>query len=389
MKKATHEQTKNHNARLVLKTIYEQGTISRADIARATRLTRPTVSSIVNELLEAAFVLEDGLGPSAGGKPPTLLTVDGDAHHLICTDLGSQEFRGALVNLRGEIQQQVSLPVNGRTGTAAFNLVTELIDALLAQTTTPILGIGLGTPGLIDPQQGIIQHAVNLGWANLPIRDLLAAQYQKPIYVANDSHMAALAEYTYGQDHETSNLILIKIGQGIGAGIVLNGHSYYGDGFGAGEVGHVVVVEPNQGVACRCGLRGCLETVASTRAIWHQAEALAPGNPHYTAGLTWEAIGDALTAGDAATTALITEVGHYLGLTIANLVGSLNIHNLVLAGRIDLFGDTLLSAITHTVQQRVLPAMAADTTVHFSTLGRDIVLLGSAAMVLKHELGIV
>jgi predicted transcriptional regulator len=246
MKKATRQQTKNHNTQLVLRTIYENGDISRADIARATRLTRPTVSAIVTELIDNQFVVETGLGPSAGGKPPTLLDIAQDAYHLLSIDLGSQAFRGAVVNLRGEVVERLSFPTHDRQGEAALQLVYKLIDGLVEISGAPLLGIGIGTPGLVDSRRGVVQRAVNLGWTDLPLRDLVENRYQKPGYLANDSHMAALAEYTFGPPRRSNNLVVIKIGQGIGAGIILNGQLYYGDGFGAGEIGHVVVAEDGQ-----------------------------------------------------------------------------------------------------------------------------------------------
>ncbi|MCA9972221.1 MAG: ROK family transcriptional regulator, partial [Anaerolineales bacterium] len=243
MKKATRQQTKSHNTRLILKTIYEQGNVSRADLARLTRLTRPTVSSIVAELMARGLVAETGQGPSAGGKRPTWLDIVDDAQQLICIDLGSQLFRGAVVNLRGDIVARQSFARDDQTGDEAVALVYRLLDALAADATAPLLGIGVGTPGLVDPQHGVVKQAVNLGWSDLHLGELLQARYDTAVYVANDSHLAALAEYTYGPPRHSQHLILIKVGQGIGAGIVVNGQLLVGDGFGAGEIGHVVVAE--------------------------------------------------------------------------------------------------------------------------------------------------
>ncbi|MCI0393381.1 MAG: ROK family protein [Chloroflexi bacterium] len=381
MKKATRQQTKEHNTRLVLKTIYERGNISRADVARATRLARPTVSAIVTGLLDAAFVVESGPGPSAGGKRPTLLNVAHDAHQLLAVDLGSQTFRGALVNLRGEIVERRNYPLKQRKGQAAVELVYQLVDALLQVASAPLLGLGLGTPGLVNPHQGIVRQAVNLGWNELPLRDLLAGRYQKPVYLANDSHMAALAEYTFGQPRDSSHLIVVKVGQGIGAGIVLNGQPYYGDGFGAGEIGHLVVANGRE--LCTCGNFGCLETVASTRAILRQAQQIAGRE------MKWEAIVKAVQAGDEALQAMVVQAGRCLGLGLAALVGSFNVHHLVVAGRVAQFGDLYLAAARSELERRVLPSLAAGTRLSYATADDDLVILGSSAMVLQGELGII
>lgn len=375
MQKATRQQTKNHNTSLILKTIYDQREVSRADLARLTHLTRPTVSSIVAELIENQFVVEMGQGPSAGGKRPTLLSVAQDAHQLLCIDLGSQQFRGAVLNLRGEISHRIDVASNQYSGEAALELAFNLIDQLLNHVTKNLLGLGIGTPGLVDSKAGIVLNAVNLNWVNLPLRDLVVERYQKPVYIANDSHMAALAEFTFGANRESDNLIVIKIGRGIGAGIVIHGQPFYGDGMGAGEIGHVVVAD--NGRSCSCGNRGCLETVASTPAILQQANQ------------TWEELVAAYENGETEIINLITSIGQHLGKAIAALVGSTNIHHIVITGRLAQFGQPLLNTIQAEMRQRAMPIMADNTQVSFAQFGNEVVMLGCSAMILNEELGII
>lgn len=382
MQKATRQQTKNHNTSLILKTIYDAGEISRADIARATHLTRPTVSSIVAELIENQFVIEMGQGPSAGGKRPTMLSVAHDAHQLVSIDLGSHQFRGAVLNLRGEIIHRIDLPPHQLIGEEALDLAFTLIDQLVAQTTENLLGIGIGTPGLVDSKAGIILNAVNLNWVDVPLRDLVSKRYEKPVYIANDSHMVALAEFTFGAERDSDNLIVIKIGRGIGAGIVIHGQPFYGDGMGAGEIGHVVVEE--NGSSCTCGNRGCLETVASTATLLTQAqEALDQPN------LTWEELVASYEQDEITAINLITTTGKYLGKAIATLVGSTNIQNIVITGRVSQFGQPFLDTIQAEMRQRSMPIMADKTEVSFAAFGDEVVMLGCSAMILNEELGII
>src|SRR5919112_1929904 len=208
--KATHQQTRVHNERLVVRTLYDHGPISRAEVARVTGLTRTTVSDVVGTLLGDGVVREIGRGPSSGGKAPILLEVDDDARLVVGLDLGEERFAGSLVNLRGEIRRTVELPVAGRDGSDALDLVFELLDRLLAGMTAPLLGI------------------------------------------------------------------VIRVGRGVGAGLILRGALFQGDGSGAGEIGHVVV--DDDGDVCRCGRTGCLETVVGMRAIEARAAA-ANGRP--------------------------------------------------------------------------------------------------------------
>ena len=375
IRKATRQQTKNHNSRLILKTIYDADEISRAAIARATHLTRPTVSSIVAELIAETLVIETGLGASAGGKRPTLLSVAHDAHQLICVDLGSQEFRGAVLNLRGDIIYRLDMPSQQHVGDDALALTFTLIDQLMDNVTENLLGIGIGTPGLVDAQAGIISNAVNLNWVDVALSDLVGQRYGKPVYIANDSHMAALAEYTFGPSRDSNNLIVIKIGRGLGAGIIIHGQPFYGDGMGAGEIGHVVVAE--NGRFCTCGNRGCLETVASTTAILEQVN------------LTWAELVAAYKNEEPESTALITGVGHYLGKAIAALIGSTNIHHIVITGRLAQFGQPLLDTIQAEMRQHAMPLMADKTEVSFAKFGNEVVILGCSAMILNKELGVI
>ncbi len=392
MKKATKRQTRIHNTLLILKTIYTEGAISRAAVARATGLTRPTVSDAVSRLMGDSLVTEVGRGPSTGGKTPTLLSVIDNSRHLIGIDLaGNSVFRGAVVDLRGKILFRASVPWGGETGETALNQIYVLIDDLIAQATSPLLGIGVGSPGLIDTINGLVHRSVNLGWQDVPLRDLLSTRYPKPIYIANDSHVTALAEYTFGAHSTSPNLIVIKVGRGIGAGIITNSNLYYGDGFGAGEIGHVVVIE--DGELCTCGNYGCLETVAGVPAILRRAQEIAASNPASRLAaapvLDWDAIVDAYNSGDAAAVGLVAEVGRSLGVAVANLIGCFNIYHIVISGRIASFGDALLDAICAEAQRRILPSMAVETVVNYAALGADIGILGSAAMLLKHELDII
>jgi glucokinase-like ROK family protein len=393
--KATQTQAKHHNKRLILKTIYDQEQISRADVARLTHLTRPTVSSTVAELIEEGLVAEIGQGPSAGGKPPVLLSIVDHSRYLIGIDIGSSQFRGGILDLRGRLIQQTALPVKDYHGGAALELVYRLIDQLLVLAPGPLLGIGIGSPGLMDARKGIVRKAVNLDWQDLPLRDLVETRYNLPVYLANDTHLAALAEYTFGNNRKSSNLIVIKAGRGISAGIVLNGQLYYGDGSGAGEIGHVMVVE--DGEPCPCGHAGCLETVASSRAIIKQARMIAQNNPrsllHRFAAtpeaIDTQAVIEAFRAGDETLQQMIAGVGCYLGIAVANLVGVLNIHHIAIAGTLAHFGEPLLESTRREMKRRSMAILADETQVELSCLGPDIVIQGAVALLLSHELGLV
>jgi N-acetylglucosamine repressor len=393
--KATHQQTREYNERLVLRTLYDLGPISRADIARRTHLTRTTVSDVMGELFARGLVQEVGRGPSSGGKAPILLQVVGNARHVIGVDLGESTFTAALVNLRGEISHSAELPVGGRDGDDALALVYRLVDQLMAASAGPLLGIGVGTPGVIDTQTGTIRWAVNLDWQDLPLGRLLTERYDLPANIANDSQAAALAEFAFGGDGpRTPNLIVIKAGRGVGAGIVLGGELFQGDGFAAGEIGHVGVVD--DGVACRCGRFGCLETVASAGAIVTRARELARETPDSVLGriprplddLTLEDVRAAFELGDPSAHAAVLSAGRYLGQAIASLIGALDVHRVLLHGSVTAFGEPWLAAVRDEAIRRTLPMLSSEIQISLVDIKANVVVLGASTMLMTSELGL-
>jgi glucokinase-like ROK family protein len=395
-RKLTRAETKRHNRRLVLKMIYDASEISRAEIARATGLTRTTASVAVGELMERGLVEEVGQGPSAGGKPPTLLQVVDDAHHLIGIDLSGIKLQGAVFDQRGRRLHTANLPLDNIDSRDTRDQVLAFIDQLVALTDRSLLGIGVGSPGLIDARHGVILQAVNLGWQDLALHDLLAKRYQVPIHLVSDSQAAALAEYTFANQAGVRDLALILMERGISAGLIINGQLFHGSGYsGASEIGHLRAVE--NGELCACGHTGCLETVANQQAVLRQAQAMLAKQPasalgRFTngpEGIDLDAVLKAYAAGDQATSQLVNQLGRYLGLAVTNLVTVLNIPLVVLAGSVARFGDTLAQMVQAEMRQRSLARLAERTEVRISALGEESVMLGAAALVLSKELGVV
>ena len=318
-----------------------------------------------------------------------LLQPQANARQVICLDLASTEFRGALINLNGELQHRINIPINDCKGEAALNRMYVLIDSLTAAARSPLLGIGVGTPGLVSTKDGRILQAVNLGWNNLPLGELLAARCSLPTYILNDSHAAALAEYTYQMNASSQNMILIKSGQGIGAGLIVNGQIFSGDGFAAGEIGHLQAVE--NGPACSCGKNGCLETVVSNRALIKQAVTLGrldPNDADRPAPEIFLRLTEAHRQGDKAILRLVHETGKYFGTVIASLASILNINQIVISGAVTAFGSVLMDGIQQQIHEQVMAGIANQIQVSFSKLEDDGVMLGVGALTVDKELGI-
>lgn len=389
MQKATRQHTKEHNRNLVLKTIFERTSTSRAEIARITKLTRATVSDLVAELIEEGLVDEIGTGSSQGGKSPTLLGIISNARYLIGLDLAHNQFSGAVVNLRGEIREMVTEPVKNRNGDEALKLVYQIADQLIQDDLQPVVGIGVGTPGLVNTRDGVVINAVNLDWENLPLAQLLEVRYHLPVHVLNDSQAAAMGEFTYGGGgKDRNNLVVISVRHGIGAGIVIGGRLFHGDGGGAGEIGHVVVV-PDGGLPCHCGNRGCLETVASAQAVVRRVQTLTHRGTNPVLGgtpdeITLGAVEQAFASGDPQVRQVVLEAGYYMGLALSNLIGTLNIQKIVLSGDMTRFGAPWLAAIRETIASTTLPRLVQETQIEIGTLGGNQVIMGASALLLSN-----
>jgi predicted NBD/HSP70 family sugar kinase len=352
-RKAVSGDTRRHNRSLVLRTLFRSGTLSRADLARATHLTRAATSELVAELLAEGLVEELGTRSDQGvGKPATLLGVVPDARFTVTLDLSDDErFLAALVDLGGKVLDRRVAERDGRTGDAAVALVLGLAADLAAAADRPLLGVGVGSPGVVDPA-GVVVEAPNLGWHGVELSRQLAQAVDAPAHVANDANAAALGELGLSGPAERS-LLAIKIGWGVGAGLILDGHLVLGDRFAAGEIGHVTV-DPD-GEACACGRVGCLETAVA-------APRLRRGDR------------------DAG--------GRRLGEALAPVVSALNLREIVLSGPLDVLDETFRSAALAAIRERTMPAVGDNVDIRFSSLGEDDVLFGAARLVLDRELGV-
>jgi predicted NBD/HSP70 family sugar kinase len=363
--KVLPEHARGHNRSLVLQTLYLAGQQSRADIARETGLTRVTISALVAELIVEGLVLEIGQREDARpGKPATLLELNSLAFQIIGIDLSEAAiFRGSVLDLRGQVISRVTVPLENSTGADATDKVVSLVESLVAAATLPILGVGVGSPGIVG-RGGVVLTAPNLGWVDEPLQETLVERFALPVLVINDANAATLAEHSFGG--ADSDMILIKIGHGVGAGLLLDGSPHFGGRFAAGEIGHVVV-GTDGGAECACGKRGCLETWLAT--------------PRLDAALA-----SAATSDDRTT--ILREAGQRLGIALAPVVGALDLAEVVLSGPSELLDGTLAEAVLETLRVRTMAEYHGGLVLRMTTLGEDIVMRGAAAMVLSGQLGV-
>ena len=296
--KVLPEHARGHNRALVLQTLYHAGAMSRADLSRETGLTRVTISDLVAEFIADGIVIEMGVRETVGpGKPPILIDIDRVGHQIIGIDLsGPSAFVGAVLSLDGDVleRREVARP-EGPDGDAVYAAILDLARQLVAASTQPLLGAGIGTPGVVRPD-GLVLSSPNLGWTNFPLEAKLGADLDLPVLARNDANAAVLAEYTFGD--AKADFMLIKIGRGVGAGLITGSQPLLGSRFAAGEIGHVVV-GTDGGPRCACGKDGCLE-----------------------AWLSVSRLRDALAEEPTARDAILRDAGTRMGIAIAPIVAA-------------------------------------------------------------------
>ena len=378
-RKATRTDSKNQNRRFVLQCIYGRQSTSRAAVARTTGLTRATVSEIVSDLLDEGLVLEVGTAPSRGGKPPTLLAIAEDSHHLITVRLGASRWTGSLLTLRRRIIRSTSVNSAGRRGAPAIDALRDFVGELIDSTTEHVLGIGIASPGTVTPD-GMVREATMIDWHGAEVGKFLTEHFSIPIHVTNDANAIALAEHSLG-DHRATDLLAIKIGTGVGSGIIVNGRPFSGESFAAGEIGHISILPSTYGE----GEHGTLEDVTSAVAF---ARRLGIGHPDFVDSQSvFREAARRLATGNPAAVEMVENGAKGLGTVLAMATGILDVKTVVVCGPVTQLGDTFLESTHREMVRRAGPAHDPRTQVAYGTVDRAEE-HGAALLVLSRELGI-
>ncbi|GAB3801174.1 ROK family transcriptional regulator [Humibacter antri] len=361
--KALPEHNRQHNRSLLLQTLLHDGAMSRADLARRSGLTRVTVSDLVSELASEGLIRELGQRTDARvGKPAQLIGLNEDAYHVVSLDLSADDrFVGAVVAIGGEIVHRADVPLDDATGTDALTKAVSLARDLVKRSTVRLLGIGIGTPGVVD-SAGVVLSAPNLEWSGLDLAGAFRAEFGVPVHVGNDANAAALAIHTFRE--AAPSFMLVEIEHGVGAGLVIGDTLVEGSNANAGEIGHLVVDE--NGEPCACGRRGCLEQIVAV--------------PHLRARLR--------ATRDEARETVLSDAGRSLGLAIAPIVAALGLDDVVLAGPRDLIEGPLLDSALKVVHARTLSTVGERTRMSIVDDSHDLVVLGAAVFVLSAQLGL-
>ncbi|NNE43197.1 MAG: ROK family transcriptional regulator [Gemmatimonadetes bacterium] len=374
----------------VLRLIWKEKEISRAEIARRAELSRSTVSEIVTLLLQTGLVAEVGAGPSRGGRRPIVLRFQDDAACILGVEMGAAHVGVVRINLRGELLawERVDQDVrNDPEGTRA--LILKLCLDVLGSDPAPLVGIGIAVPSPVDPKRpGALSEVVLPRWEGRNgLLDLLAP-LGAPVLVDNDANLGALAEQWWGCAVGEENFAYVKIATGIGSGHVINGEIYRGATGVAGEIGHVAI-DPVGGDPCICGLRGCLTTIVGSPALVKRARALLEQYPDSLLAdgeITMESIEKAALESDPAALLLLRDATDSLGTAIAGMLNLMNPSLVVLGGGLSSLGETLLAPLRDAVSWRTHLSSVAAAEIRTSDLGPRSVAVGAATLVLKSAL---
>ncbi|NSW52260.1 MAG: ROK family protein [Anaerolineae bacterium] len=366
----------------VLALIREQGPVTCAQIAEQVPLGLPEISQTVANWVAAGWVIAKELPAASDPYSAMEFAFNGSGRLVLGVDLGGTKLYGAVATMDGNILYEIQVTHGQSTAEGSFTALCEGIDVLLAQAQTcglPISGIGVGVPGVVDAEAGTVSFAPALGWQSFPLRERLVERYQTLVVVENDVNLAALGEFLFGLEPPVQSMVLLAIGTGIGAGIILNGAVFSGSHHVAGEVGYFLP-EPSYLGRDYPGF-GALEQLASGSGIADRArETLADVlSEDELARLTAADVFAAVRNGATWAIAIRDETADYLALLIHAMMLCLDPDCLVLSGGVAAAADVLLEPL----QQRLEPALLTKLDVRVSKLGPRASILGSVAQLLK------
>lgn len=381
------QNVKNINKHAVLDLIrFTPGGISRVQLAQRMSLTRAALTVIVNDLMESGVIRETNNRLSNAGRPAITLEINPQSGFVAGVDMGATHLSILIANCAAHVIAEKEAPFNIADGPT---VCLDRADSLLRETVSQagielsdLLAIGVGVPGPIMSEAGtVVAPPIMPGWDRYPIRASLEKRWNCPVSLNNDAELGAVGEWAYGAARLAANLAYIKVGTGVGAGLLLDGHIYRGATGSAGEIGHLTI-DPN-GTICTCGNRGCLETFASGTAIARMArEAVVKNQPTQLSQferdqITARNVADAARCGDLTAQQIIAEAGAQLGVALAGLVNLINPNMVVVGGGVAQIGDLFLEPVRREVKRRSLPGSVNTMQITTALLGRRSIGMGA------------
>ncbi len=379
----TSSAMRDINRSAILEIIRQESPIARSTISHRLDVSLPTVMRIVDGLIDEGFVRLHGGTEWSGGRRRPLLEFNAEGHLILGVDMGGTKMYGALSDLGGNILDEVNIARHGTSGEDSFNRLTTLIDTLLTSpklTGRQVHGIGVGAPGITMHKEGIVTWANTLHWKDFPLKQRLSELYPLPITVDNDVNLAAMGELWFGAGQNAQNMVMVAIGTGIGAGIIIDGALYRGASEASGEIGNMLTGHECLGKNYQDF--GALESVASGTGIAERARLALKGErtAEELENLTSEDVFEAAKQRQEWACTIINETVDYLAIAIANLAVAFDPELIILGGGVSRSADMLVEPIL----QRISGTIPTLPKLVISSLGMKAGVMGAITNVLHN-----
>lgn len=376
----------------ILTIVHGRQAVSRSELSECTGLSRSAISQRVSQLIDSGLLVEGSAGGFTGGRRSRLLRLNSHYGQLIGVDLGATGVQIGLFDLPGRLIASITHSIDISYGPdRILGQIAEDIEGLLhSHDCTRLIGVGIGVPGPVDRDAGMVESPpIMPGWHQFPIVDWLQERLGCYVLIDNDVNVMALGEQVVRKT-DADNFIFVKVGTGIGAGIILGDRLHRGNNGCAGDIGHIAVTDAP--ILCTCGRTGCVEAVASGAAIARIAEESARANGQtllaralaQEGSITAVEVGEAARRGDPEATRIIQQSARYLGQAIATVVNCLNPSLVVLGGGVLHIGDVYLAAVREYVYKRSLPLATRNLRIQRSLAGDSAGIIGASSLVLEH-----
>ncbi|MBA7567596.1 N-acetylglucosamine repressor [subsurface metagenome] len=385
---------KEINKKNILKIVMEMGHISRIDISRHLKISRPTTSAYIGELIKENIIEEIGKGDStpSGGKKAVLLQFNGRAGYILGVMIGVKTIRIALTDLGSNIIEIIKIPTEEWFGPDVVidKLVKNLKKIIRTSKVNKekIIGIGIGATGLVDSREGLVIFSPNLdGWNNIKLKEIVEEKIGLPTFIENECRIQAIAENKYGLAKDVKNFVCVETGTGIGTGVFIDNKLITGDKGMAGEVGHIITDLAGDRM-CHCGNTGCLETLCSISSLIEDimADIRKSGKFVDYGGrkLKMEDLYRLYEHGDKIATRNVEKNAEYLGIGISNTIKMFNPELIIIHGKIIKFGNKYLSKVRESVSKKTFPKVKDNYNIQFSKLGENVGLIGATSVVFNN-----
>ncbi|MGB9678441.1 MAG: ROK family transcriptional regulator [Thermoanaerobacteraceae bacterium] len=389
----SYKLLKGMNESVILNVIRKMGPISRADIAKETNLTPPTVTNIVNKLIAENIVMEYKVGESNGGRPPVLIKLNPQFMTMIIIHLSTNNLLEYTLDAELNTKNRYKHSIKGLTKEDVLDLLLTVIENSIKQTSSNISGIGIVVRGPVRTKEGISVFAPNIGWKNMPIKSIVEDRFGIPAYIINDVRAMALGEFHIGQAKDVENMVFLKVGYGIGSAIMINGKILSGITDGAGEIGHTTI--DIGGPKCSCGNYGCFEALASEKALVNLVvKSIKEGIDSIVFEMcegilddvTPEIIYEAAKLNDKLSINSLKTIGRYLGIGIANTINTFNPELILIGGGIVQGKDFIEEIMIETAEKRSFENAYNACRIAFAELAYEATLIGAANIVMDEVL---